>query len=121
METNSGYTPGPSLWDDYEMLNEVAKDPHGRRSRLWRRKDSGKLITENEINEATETYRPALNFARRQDKLGCLMITLFRGRQTGFIASVGGILFVPFMLLYLGYSLAMIRWDKWRAGPPKSE
>ena len=112
---------GPSFWDNYVALDVVAKDPYGRRSRAWRHKASNKLTTETELNEATETYKPLLNFFRRQDKLTCFMISMFGGGRDGLRSKFLGILLLPFIMTYLGYSMVLMAWDRWIMGPPTSE
>lgn len=107
-------------WDAYEPLETITKDRYGRRSRAWRHKASDRITSETELMEANTTYKPQLNFFRRQDKLTCFQISMFGGIQNAPLKTLSVLLCSPFMLTYLGYSLIMTVWDKWRAGPPES-
>jgi hypothetical protein len=62
--------------EDYTPLGETILDRYGRRSRAWRHNTSGEMTTETALSEATTTYKPQLNFFRRQDIMNCLTISV---------------------------------------------
>ena len=108
---------GPSPWDDYDPDKTIGKDQYGRYSRLWRHKATGKIHTTTELDEATIDYLPQLNFARRQDKLACVVFVLLGRFKSAFATDLVGIPFFPLMVLYLAYAVMMMRVDMWRFGP----
>lgn len=73
--------PGDALdshsTEDYAPLGETIPDRYGCRRRAWRHNISGKMTTETALSEATTTYKPQLNFFRRQDNMNCLPISIF--------------------------------------------
>lgn len=113
-------TVSSDFWDAYVPLDTITKDLRGRRSRAWRHKASDKVLSETELMEANMTYKPALNFFRRQDKLRCFMISMCGRVRDVRLKNLLMLLCSPFMMTYLGYSLAMLGWDKWSVGPPES-
>ena len=103
--------------EDYTPLGETILDRYGRRSRAWRHNTSGEMTTETALSEVTTTYKPQLNFFRRQDIMNCLTISVFGGIRNSLIKEVVGLLFLPVMVVYAGYAYMLFRWDAWRAGP----
>lgn len=71
--------------EDYTPLGETILDRYGRRSRAWRHNTSGEMTTETVLGEATTTYRPQLNFFRRQDNMNCSTISVFGGIRNPLI------------------------------------
>jgi hypothetical protein len=110
---SSGDHPGK----DYTPLGETMLDRYGRRSQAWRHNTSGEMTTETALCEATTTYKPQLNFFRRQDNMTCLTISIFGGIKNTLIKEIVGLLFLPVMVTYAGYAYLMFRWDAWRTGP----
>lgn len=119
-ETGPDSDPNQHFLDDYEPLKIVTKDPYGRRSMAWRRKnsDKDKLISATELTEARTTYLPERNMFRRLDRVMCFMISNFGGIKDARVGNLVMILCLPFVMPYLGYLVLMAAWDRWRAGPP---
>lgn len=113
-------TVDSDTWNVYVPLDIVTKDPYGRRSRAWRHQASNMIFSETELMEDNVTYKPELNFFRRQDKLRCFMISTVGRFRDGLMKKFLVFLCFPFMMTYLGYTLVMACWDKWRMGPPES-
>lgn len=116
-EQPGGHTLNGYPGQDYTPLDETMLDRYGRRSRAWRHNHSGEMAPETAVSEATTTYRPQLNFFRRQDIMNCLTISVFGGIRNRLIKEVVGLLFLPVMVAYAGYAYLMFRWDAWRSGP----
>ena len=113
--------PGDALdshsTEDYAPLGETIPDRYGCRRRAWRHNISGKMTTETALSEATTTYKPQLNFFRRQDNMNCLTISVFRSIRNRLIKEIVGLLLLPVMVICAGCAYLMFRWDAWRTGP----
>lgn len=103
---------------DEVPLWKTALDPYGRRSMAFRRKKTGKIVTATELNEEQSTDRPILNYFRRQDRGLCW--SLCESIRPGPLRTAVQWLSLPLMLVWIGYSHLMLRWDAWRYGAPHS-
>lgn len=54
-----------------EPLGYTMLDPYGRRSMAFRRKATGEMVTQTELDEETGMGQPSLNFFHRQDAFMC--------------------------------------------------
>lgn len=88
---------------------------------MHRHISSGELVSNAELMKQTTTYGPELNHFRRLDKLGCFQISMCEKFRDDRMKKISLVLCTPFMLSYLGYSMSMTVWDRYRAGPPQSE
>jgi hypothetical protein len=93
-----------------EPLGHTALDPYGRRSMAFRRKATGEIVTQTQLNEEAITERPLLNFFRRQDAFMCFM--LFEDVRPAWLQSTMGLVCLLFLLMpYMAWANVMVRWD----------
>jgi hypothetical protein len=93
-----------------EALGHTAIDPYGRRSMAYRRKATGEIVTQTELDEATVEGQPMKNFFRRQDAYMCLMMT--EDVRSPRLRSFLQFLTLAFlMVLWSVYSNLMLIWD----------
>jgi hypothetical protein len=94
-----------------EPLGYTALDPYGRRSMAFRRKATGEIVTQTQLNEETMTDRPMLDFFRRQDAFMCFM--MFEDVRPSWLQSTMSLLCMLFLLMpFMAFSNIMVSWDK---------
>jgi hypothetical protein len=99
---------------EYENLEEplgyTTLDPYGRRSMAFRRKATGEIVTQTQLNEEAMTDRPMLNFFRRQDAFMCFM--MFEEMRPSWLRSTLSLLCMLFLLMpFMAWANVMVRWD----------
>jgi len=93
-----------------EPLGYTAIDPYGRRSMAYRRKATGEIVTQTELDEATIEDRPTRNFFHRQDAHMCFM--MMENVSSPRLRSLFQFLdLVCLMMPWLIYNNLMFRWD----------
>ena len=91
-------------------LGHTAMDPYGRRSMAYRRKATGEIVTQTELDEARIEDKPMKNFFRRQDAYMCfaMMEDVRSPRLRSFLQWLDlAFLMMPWLL----YTNLMLRWD----------
>lgn len=119
-EKGSNTDPKHDFMDDYEPIDMIIKDSYSRHSRAWRLRsgDNDKLFSVTVLTEPRTTYVPERNMFRPLDRVVCFMISTFSAKKDGRVLNLLGTLCLPFVMIYLGYLMLMVVWDRWRAGPP---
>jgi hypothetical protein len=93
-----------------EPLGHTAIDPYGRRSMAYRRKATGEIVTQTELDEARIEDQPMKNFFRRQDAYMCFM--LMEDVRSPRLRSFVQLLDLAFLMVpWLLYNNLMLRWD----------
>lgn len=93
-----------------EPLGYTAIDPYGRRSMAFRRKATGEIVTQTELDEATIEGQAMQNFFRRQD--ACMCFLLMENIESKRLRDFFGFLALVFLMVpWLGYSNLMVHWD----------
>ncbi|KAM0702034.1 hypothetical protein Q7P35_010944 [Cladosporium inversicolor] len=93
-----------------EPLGHTAIDPYGRRSMAYRRKATGEIVTQTELDEATIEDQPMRNFFRRQDAYMCFMMMedIKSPRLRSFLQFLDlALLMVPWLV----YNNLMCQWE----------
>lgn len=100
--------PGDSWLE--EPLGHTALDPYGRRSMAYRRKATGEIVTQTELDEATIEDQPMRNFFHRQDAYMCFM--MMENVRSPRLRKAFQLVELAFLMMpWLIYNNLMLTWE----------
>lgn len=93
-----------------EPLGYTAIDPYGRRSMAYRRKATGEIVTQTELDEATIEDQPMRNFFHRQDAYMCFM--MMENVRSPRLRKLFQLVELAFLMMpWLVYNNLMLTWE----------
>lgn len=93
-----------------EPLSHTTIDPYGRRSMAYRRKVTGEIVTQTELDEGTIEDQPTRNLFRRQDAYMCFI--MMENARSPRLKSFLQFLALAFLtMLWLSYNNLIFKWE----------